>query len=272
MTPTALNHMTMPHASTLALLDAAAALGCVGVELRNDLKTTIFNGASPSDIRDAAKARGLRILALAEVYGFNDNTAETQANVRSLVRLAQDCEAENIVLIPRIATGPVARPDQRDGLRAALTAIQPMLQDTGVTALIECLGFPNSSLRMKSDAVAVLDDLGQPDCFALIHDTFHHSLAGEDALFANLTRIAHISGVAATDVALPDMTDAHRGLVDAADRLGNLNQITALKAQGYTGAFSIEAFAPEVHALKTPTQAMSDMFAFINAGSAKMVA
>lgn len=272
MTPIALNHMTLPNASTTALLDLAARLGCVGVELRNDLKTAIFDGDDPAKTRDAAQSRGLRILALAEVYGFNNGSDDATAAVRSLAQQAVDCGADAIALIPRLASGPVDRQNQREALKDALVAIQPILDEVGVIGLIECLGFPNSSLRMKSDAVAVLDDLNQPSCFRLIHDTFHHALSGEAEVFAELTQTVHISGVTTPDVALEEMTDAHRGTVDAGDRLGNVAQIAALQAGGFDGPLSIEAFAPEVHALNDPAAKLADMFAFINAGATRRVA
>lgn len=272
MTPVALNHMTMPNASTAALLDLAARLGCVGVELRNDLKTAIFDGKDPAATRDTAQSCGLRILALAEVYGFNDGSDDATAAVRSLARQAVNCGAEAVALIPRLTDGRVDQKDQRKALKDALVAIQPILDETGIIGLIECLGFPNSSLRMKSDAVAVLDDLNRPSCFRLIHDTFHHALAGETQVYPELTRIVHISGVVSPDVAFDEMTDAQRGLVDGRDRLGNVAQIAALQAGGFDGPLSVEAFAPEVHAMNDPAAMLSDMFAFINAGAARMVA
>ncbi|AKS47162.1 2-keto-myo-inositol isomerase [Octadecabacter temperatus] len=247
-----LNHKTMPRASTISVLDAACDMGCVGVELRNDLTGTLFDGQPPTAIRDAATSKGLRILALAEVYGFNDNTKATRAQVQSLIYQAIGCGAEAIALIPRINDTPVQRDVQRGLLNASLVALQPMFERSGITGLIEPLGFANSSLRFKSDVRAVLNDMQNPACFALIHDTFHHALAGETEVFAKDTKIVHISGVTNPTVAFTEMTDAHRGLVDDHDRLGNIEQIASLRAQGYDGPFSFEAFSDEVHALKNP--------------------
>ena len=272
MLPIGLNHMTVPSASATALMDIAQALGCVGVELRNDLGAPLFDGQSAAAIGAAAKARGMRILALAEVYGFNDNTDASRKAVHDLALQARECGAEAIALIPRVFEAPLARPRQRQLLREALIALQTVLETTGQVGLIEPLGFENSSLRFKEDVAEVLDDLGGPACFGMIHDTFHHALAQETSVFADLTQAVHISGVADRRVALNDMTDAHRGLVDAGDRLGNLQQIAALQAQGYTGAYSFEAFAPDVHALNDPAAALSASIAFITAQGASMVA
>lgn len=272
MLPMALNHMTMAHASTFALLNTATALGCVGVELRNDLKTPVFDGMTPEDMRQTADQRGLRILVLAEVYGFNDATDHARTQAQNLIQVARKCGAEAIALIPRIHDTPVDRQTQRQLLHDALTVLRPILEGNTVIGLIEPLGFANSSLRFKADVINVLDAMGQPDCFGLIHDTFHHALAGEKDVFAHKTHIVHISGVSDPDVTLADMTDAHRGLVDQKDRLGNLDQIQRLKTDGYTGPFSFEAFAPDVHAMTDPTNALSASTAFINLNTAQRAA
>ncbi|WP_170157967.1 TIM barrel protein [Litoreibacter meonggei] len=262
----------MPASSTVEVLDAAKSLGCVGVELRNDLASEIFDGRSPAEIRDEACVRGLSIFVLAEVYAFNDNTTQTRNAALSLARAAQECGAEAIALIPRVAEMPIDRAMQRALLRDALNALRPMLEDNGITALIEPLGFSNSSLRQKGDAMAVLEDMGRPDCFALIHDTFHHALSGEAAYFADATRMVHISGVADPTVATRNMIDAHRGLIDSNDRLGSIDQISHLRRQGYSGPLSFEAFAPDVHELIDPTSALSASTAFITSNVAELAA
>ena len=84
--------------------------------------------------------------------------------------------------------------------------------------------------------------------FKLVHDTFHHHLAGGGPIFPEHTGIVHISGVVDPALKPEEMQDGHRILVDADDRLGNIEQIRALLDAGYDGAFSYEPFSPEVHA------------------------
>lgn len=60
------------------------------------------------------------------------------------------------------------------------------------------------------------------------------------------------------------MRDAHRVLVDEADRLGNIAQIEALLAAGYAGPISYEAFSPAVHALADPESALRRSIGFLN--------
>jgi 2-keto-myo-inositol isomerase len=134
------------------------------------------------------------------------------------------------------------------------------------------LGFPICALRHKEEAVEAIEALGARGRFRLVHDTFHHHLAHATQFFPEHTGIVHISGVVDQSVAVADMTDAHRVLVDGADRLGNLEQIRALQAQGWHGAISFEAFAPETHALADPVAALRQSMDFIRAGLAAQAA
>ena len=88
--------------------------------------------------------------------------------------------------------------------------------------------------------------------FRLVHDTFHHFLAGEDTIFPELTGLVHISGVEDPRVTVSDMRDPHRVLVGPADRIGNIEQVRALGAGGYRGLFSFEPFAEELRTLRDP--------------------
>ena len=56
----------------------------------------------------------------------------------------------------------------------------------------------------------------------------------------------HVSGVVDAGVPAAEMKDAHRVLVDAADRLDNIGQVRRLVAGGYAGPLSFEPFADSV--------------------------
>ncbi|MBW8283735.1 MAG: TIM barrel protein, partial [Rhizobium sp.] len=101
--------------------------------------------------------------------------------------------------------------------------------------------------------------------FKLVHDTFHHHLAGEPALFPAMTGLVHISGVTDPAVSVADLRDSHRVLVDSDDRLDNVGQIRALRAAGYSGPLSFEPFAPSVHALTDPRAAVRESIDYIRA-------
>lgn len=261
MLPKALNQITVPGLPVAEVLALARDLQCSGVELRNDLGRPLFDGLSPTEIRDMAASAGLGILAVAEVKSFN--LAPDPAATRALIAAAAAAGARGVALIPHVGTSPIDRDAQCHALRTALPAIMPLLQDHGLIGLIEPLGFAVSSLRFKADVATVLDELGQPACFRIVHDTFHHHLASEAEFFPSLTGIVHVSGVTDPDVGVDPMQDAHRVLVDDADRLGNIAQLRALTAGGYRGAVSLECFAPDVHRMTDPATAVAGSFAFI---------
>ena len=101
MTIFAINHMTVAKLSYADLLDLAAELGCVGVEVRNDLPQPLFDGMAPGAAGDLARSRGLRLLAVAEVKRFNDWSDQKAVEALSLMRIAQAAGAEAVSLIPR---------------------------------------------------------------------------------------------------------------------------------------------------------------------------
>ena len=162
----ALNHMNAPRLDCGSFIDLAASLGCTGVELRNDLadkKLTdrpFLDGEAPETIREYVRRKGLRLLGLSEVYGFNDWSEEMRARVVLLIGQARASGAESISLIPR-NDGIAASDSERQGnLRAALREILPMLQEADMIALVEPLGFTTSSLRSKSEAVEAIEAVG----------------------------------------------------------------------------------------------------------------
>jgi 2-keto-myo-inositol isomerase len=263
MLPTALNHMTVARRSFAELLDIAAGLGCVGVEVRNDLPQALFDGLAPEAAGEKAREKGLSLLALAEVKRFNDWSAEKAAEALGLMRIARAAGAEAVSLIPRNDGQGMGNGERQAKLRVALKELKPMLEDHGLVGLVEPLGFPVCALRHKAEAVEAIESLGARGRFRLVHDTFHHTLAGGGPFFPEHTGIVHISGVVDPEIAVAEMTDAHRVLVDAADRLGNVAQLRALQAAGYAGPVSFEAFAPETHALADPAAEIARSFEFI---------
>lgn len=251
----ALNHMSAPRLSCREFIELAASLGCEGIELRNDLAdkklsgAAFFDGGDPKAVGDYARSKGLRLLGLSEAYGFNAWNNAMQVKVQLLIDQAKAAGAESISLIPRNDAPEYASDDARLGaLREALTAIMPMLEKADMIALVEPLGFLSSSLRSKQETVDAIKAVGGVGRFKLVHDTFHHHLAGGGPIFPDHTGIVHISGIVDPSLAIEDMQDGHRILVDAQDRLGNVEQIRALLDAGYTGAFSYEPFSPVVHA------------------------
>ena len=253
----ALNHITAPRLTCREFIDLAQRQGCVGVELRNDLadkrlcERAFFDGERPKAVGEFAKSRGIRLLGLSEVYAFNRWSEEIRTKVERLIGEALASGAESISLIP--SNDGRSEPDEArlEALRDALSRILPMLAGTDLIALVEPLGFTTSSLRHKREAIAAIEAVGGKSRYKLVHDTFHHHLAGETEFFPEWTGIVHISGVADPQLTPADMRDEHRILVDGSDRLGNAGQIAKLAAAGYNGAYSYECFATSVHQSST---------------------
>jgi len=126
-------------------------------------------------------------------------------------------------------------------------------------------------LRLQAEAIEAIEEVGASGRFRLVHDTFHHYLAGEVRMFPEWTGLVHISGVDDASLPLASLRDAHRTLVGPDDRLGNLAQIVALM-EGYSGPYSFEPFAASVHELPDIAGALGASMHLIDREIAKLPA
>ncbi|MGJ8623814.1 MAG: TIM barrel protein [Yoonia sp.] len=259
-----LNQVTMTDASIDEFVDAAARLEMVGVELRNDLGRSLFDGLTAKQIQRMLGDRGLRLLGVLQVYPFNRWSSDISGEVQALIDAAQRAGAEAISLISCNDRTGLDADTRRDDLMRALEACLPLLKAANMVANVEPLGFARFSLRCKAELVTAIDALGASDSYRLVHDTFHHSLADGGSIFADRTWIVHISGVSNQKVPLGQMEGAHRVLIYGEDRLGNLRQIKALQASGYRGTFTLESFAPEIHRLGSLENAIGKSKNFVS--------
>jgi 2-keto-myo-inositol isomerase len=272
MTAFALNHMTVARLSFADLVDLAAELGGIGIEARNDLPQALFDGMTPEAAGELVRSRGLRLLAVAEVKRFNDWSDGKAAEALALMRIARAAGAEAVSLIPRNDNLGLGNGERQAALRVALKALKPMLEDHGLIGMVEPLGFEICALRHKAEAVEAIEAIGATGRFKLVHDTFHHTLAGGGPFFPAHTGIVHISGVTDQTVTVAEMRDPHRVLVDPRDRLGNVDQLAALAAAGWDGPVSFEAFSPLVHASVDPARDLRTSMAFIRDSLARKAA
>lgn len=261
---TTLNHMTVPNLGYVSFLDLAKKLGCVGVEVRNDISRPLFDNLDPIEAGRIARDMGLRLVGLSQVYPFNDWTSERKDAVKALIEIAKLSGAETISLIPRNDGTALGNGERQANLRVALKGVLPFLRDAKITALVEPLGFLRSSLRSKTELVEVISSIGGQDQLKIVHDTFHHAISDGGAIYPEMTGIVHISGVVDTSLTFAQMEDEHRVLVDARDRLENVKQIAALMAAGYAGPISYECFSPETHSIVDPYSEIKRSFDFIS--------
>jgi 2-keto-myo-inositol isomerase len=244
----ALNHMVSPRRTFAGLAELATSLGLDQVEIRNDLDgVPISDGTPPAHIREQAESTGVRILSINALERFNDWNEARASEAAALARYARDCGAQALVLCPvNDVRYRLSESERQRNLRHALRELAPILAEAGIIGLVEPLGLAESSLRLKSNVVEAIEELELGERFRLVHDTFHHYLAGEARMFPEWTGLVHISGV---DEDLPPdrLRDEHRVLIEGSDILGNIAQIIALR-EGYSGPYSFEPFAASVHA------------------------
>ncbi|WP_421402779.1 TIM barrel protein [Agrobacterium fabrum] len=249
----AINHITAPRLSLEQFFATARELGLTEVEIRNDLPD-IVGTTDPAAVKAAAEKAGVTIISINALYPFNVWSGDLPARAVTMADYAAASGAKALVMCPLNDGTAVSF----DDLVTALKAMKPILEERSLTGLVEPLGFPVSSLRTKAEAVRAIDAAGGGDVYKLVHDTFHHHLAGENEFFPERTGLVHISGVTNPAVSVADMLDAHRVLVDGDDRLENIAQMRRLAAAGYEGPYSFEPFATEVHELKDPAAVVKD--------------
>lgn len=259
------NHMVSPSLTPKELVDAARKLGAVAIELRNDVGDNSLKDAETARRVGARAAEaGLEVRSINALYPFNVWNEERARQTETLARLTAAAGATGLVMCP-LNEGKMLEdtPEKAAGLRAALSGIRPILENHGLKGFVEPLGFPVSSLRFKRETLAAIDDVDGGDVFTLVHDTFHHRGAGEQEVFAGRTGLVHISGLEDPAISFTDMLDGHRVLVGPKDRLGNVEQLRQLYADGYDGVVSFEPFAKEVHGLHDPIAAVRESMAYV---------
>ncbi|MBW9065874.1 TIM barrel protein [Rhizobium herbae] len=262
--PFALNHITAPALPLKDFFALAASLGISAVEIRNDLAgKAIIDGTPAHDVKALAQTHGLTIISINALQRFNEWNEERAREAQDLVTYARDCGAKALVLVPVNDGSGQGDGERQTDLRQALTALKPMLDEAGIVGLVEPLGFEICSLRSKTEAAEGIRAVGGEGTFQLVHDTFHHHLAGEETFHPELTGLVHISGVVDPAVTVSAMRDAHRVLVGAGDRLDNAGQMNKLRNGCYSGPFSFESFSSEVHQLSNVEAALRDSMAFL---------
>lgn len=241
----ALNRMCAPHMPLESFAAMAQRLDVRAIEIRNDLHgVEMLDGTDAAQVGAVARAHGLTIRSINALQRFDQFDAQREAEARTLMAYAAACGAQALVLCPTNSLrDPRSAAQRQADLQQALTRLVPLLEAHRLTGLIEPLGFAECAVRRKALAVDAIEAVGAPACLALVHDTFHHHLAGDARLFPARTGLVHVSGVEDTALAPDAMRDGHRVLVGPGDRLDNTGQLRALLDAGYAGLVSFEPFA-----------------------------
>ncbi len=242
----AMNRTCTPQASLADFIRLATDAGVGAVEIRNDIEGQEFaNGMEASDLRHRLSDAGLAVASVNALQRFNEWTAEREAEAIGLVRYTAALGAPGLVLCPlHNADHGWSDAEAEANLRDGLRKLRPILLDHGVKGYVEPLGMSGSTMKQQAMAVAAVEDVGGWDAYQLCHDTFQFYRCGDRKLFPDHIGLAHMSGIARTDLAPQALTEPDRGFVFEGDQVGNIAQLQALKAAGYAGFVSMEPFSP----------------------------
>ena len=262
-----LNRIIAPDLDLERFFKFTQELGLSKVELRNDLPGgRILDDMSPADAKALADSYGIQILTINAIQQFNLGAVLEQvyAETREMLTIAAAIGCGAIVLCPNNDVEDTRTQEQfyRE-TRAALQKLAPLFEESGITGLVEPLGFEECSLRSKETAVKAIEESGY-DGYKLVHDTFHHYLSPDEHVYPARTGLIHISGVKA-DIPNDQIRDEHRILLDAQDIMGNTAQINALEREAYTGIYSFEPFSAEVQQMPLDAlqKALQESLAYI---------
>lgn len=244
----ALNRTCAPHLPLADFIALAAASGVKAVEIRNDIEGREFADGTPAtEVKGRLDAAGLAVASVNALQRFNDWTPERAKEAEAIISYAAALGAPGVVLCPvhnedHGWTAAEAERNLRDGLKK----LRPILKDHGVIGYVEPLGMKGSTMKRQDMAVAAVSDVDGWDCYALCYDTFQFFRCGDTTLLPERIGLAHMSGISRPDLGPAELTEPDRGLIFIDDRVGNIGQLRALIAAGYSGYVSMEPFSPVV--------------------------
>jgi len=157
-----LNRILIPSANLEEFFKLCADLNLHKVELRNDLPGAgIIDACSPNQVRELSQKYGIRILTINALQKFNLGAVlpDILNKLKTLIGLAASIDCEAVVLVPNNDSD-----DKRDSAVimqetvAALKALGPLFDDSGVLGYVEPLGFEQCSLRSKVTAMQAIQE------------------------------------------------------------------------------------------------------------------
>ncbi|MFO1202518.1 MAG: TIM barrel protein [Tabrizicola sp.] len=244
----AMNRTCAPQMPLDAFITLATTVGVQAVEIRNDIEGREFHDGTPAaEVRARLQDAGLEVASVNALQRFNEWTPTRAKEAEAIISFAAALGAPGVVLCPvhnedHGWSAAEAEKNLRDGLRQ----LKPILQAHGVTGYVEPLGMKGSTMKRQDMAVAAVGDIDGRDTYQLCYDTFQFFRCGDTQLVPERIGLAHMSGIARTDLAPGELTEPDRGLIFVGDRVGNIAQLRALKAAGYEGFVSMEPFSPQV--------------------------
>lgn len=243
-----INRTCAPQAALPAFIALARGAGVQAVEIRNDIEGCEFADGTPAtEVRARLDSAGLAVASVNALQRFNDWTPDRAREAEALVAYAADLGAPGLVLCPvHTDDHGWTEAEAERNLRHGLAHLRPILMDHGLVGYVEPLGMRGSTMKRQAMAVAAVTDIDGWDSYQLCYDTFQFFRCGDTRLFPDRIGLAHMSGIARSDLAPDALSEPDRGLIFAGDRVGNVAGLQALRAAGYQGWISMEPFSPAV--------------------------
>lgn len=244
----ALNRTCAPQLALPEFIALATRVGVSAVEIRNDIEGREFHDGTPAaEVRARLTEAGLAVASVNALQRFNEWTPERAREAEAIIAYAAALGAPGVVLCPvHNEDHGWSEAEAERNLREGLRQLRPILQAHGVTGYVEPLGMKGSTMKRQEMAVGAVGDIDGWDTYRLCYDTFQFFRCGDTRLFPERIGLAHMSGIARSDLGPGELTEPDRGLIFVGDRVGNVAQLRALQAAGYRGFVSMEPFSPEV--------------------------
>ena len=174
--------MTAPALLAGDFFALARSLGISAVEIRNDLAgNAIIDGTPAERVKALAEKHGLTIISINALQRFNEWNDERGAKRRNLSTYARDCGAKALVLVPvndgsgRAGWRAAGQSAQRAGRAEADAGETPALSASSSRLASRSARCARRTRRRRHSARSAAKAT-----FKLVHDTFHHHLAGEE--------------------------------------------------------------------------------------------
>ena len=258
----ALNQIILPNKPFEDFINFSKKLNIKSIEIRNDIKTNLIEENDPIKIKNICEENSINILSINALQKFNIWNKDRENELISLCKYADKANINAIVLVPLNDGSISAHEEQIELVEKSLINIIRILEDFKVIGLVEPLGFKQSSLRLKSITINIINSL-QSKKLKIVHDTFHHALANEHDFFPSLTGLVHFSGVSNIYNNI-ELKDDHRSIVENNDIISNLNQMKTLVNSNYKGYFSFEPFSNVLIKNKKIFKTVSNSLNFIS--------
>lgn len=243
-----LNSSTIKTTPLLEKIRIAGEAGYEGLELwAVELYEHVGRGGEISDVEKALADQGLKVPCMIAVRNWGETTGREYElaleEARRRMELAARLNTEFVVCTP-----PIDFPD-RSRFHEAYRDLLQIGRESGTRALLEYISVFNS-LNNIPDAVAVLDQLGDPEG-ALVVDAFHNwnsKTTLDDLRQLPLERLAHYHiDDAHPDIPAMSQKDTDRVMIGDG-QMDLAAEISILREKGYQGWVSLELFNSDLWA------------------------